>query len=138
MKKLLLLALLAASGANAHLPCPEPHLQVFHQQRQLSLASSPFVPTITLKLAKAASCPEPLTYQFKTADLILVRDKRPLLPTLTVTTSAVDLTAFQHVYQPGDKIYIELHEVTLTSPTGEPTAHRSKVSDALAYTWTLQ
>jgi hypothetical protein len=138
MKKLLLLALLAAPGANAQLTCPGPQLQVFHQQRQVSLTSSPFVSAITLTLAKAASCQEPRTYQFKAADLILVRDKRPLLPTLTVTTSSVDLTAFKQVYRPGDKIYIELHEVTLTSPTGEPTAYPVKGNNSLAYTWTLQ
>jgi hypothetical protein len=138
MKKLLFLVLLTALGANAQPICPGPQLQVLHQQRQVSLASSPFVSAITLTLAKAANCQVPLTYQFKAADLTLVRNKRPILPTLTVTTASADLTAFKQVYRPGDKIYIELHEVTLTSPTGQPTAYPWKANDSLAYTWTLQ
>ncbi|MVN79258.1 hypothetical protein GO988_23240 [Hymenobacter sp. HMF4947] len=138
MKHLLLLALLSGTGASAQPSCPPPQLRVFYQQQPVALTGSPLVSAVTLTLDQAAACQTPLTYEFKTAQLTLVRAKRRLLPPLTVTTSHVDLTAFRQVYHPGDIIYVELHGVTLTAAPGRPLPYPLEANESLAYSWVLQ
>jgi hypothetical protein len=100
--------LAGASGAAAQIGCPGPVLKVLHDQVQVPAAGSALAPSITLQVQPGPKCPSQAHYTFSRADLTLVRDKRPLLPTLRTEQPQVDLRAFMQASQPGDRIFIEI------------------------------
>ncbi|WP_375438246.1 hypothetical protein [uncultured Hymenobacter sp.] len=54
-----------------------------------------------------------------------------------MTTPEVDLTPFQHVYQPGDRIFIELLGVTVTSAQGQPAPYPLEPGQFVGGNWVL-
>ena len=104
---LVLLTLLTAAGsAMAQTNCATPFVQVLRGGDVVTAAGSPLAPSVTLRLQPHAQCPAGQSYQFKDAELTLVRGRRPLLPPLRVNQPEVDLSAWMKEAQPGDRIFV--------------------------------
>lgn len=100
--------LAGASGAAAQTGCPGPVLKVLRDQVEVPAAGSALAPSITLQVQPGPKCPGQAHYTFSYAELTLVRDKRPLLPTLSAKQPQVDLRALVQASQPGDRLFIEI------------------------------
>ncbi|SMB99186.1 hypothetical protein SAMN00120144_0057 [Hymenobacter roseosalivarius DSM 11622] len=138
MKKLLLLvALLSAGWARAQTACPAPKLKAFHNKQEIKTTGSAMVPTMTLALTNDPACATPVSYQIIKAEMTLIRGRRPLLPARTIQGSEVDLTSFAKLSQPGDRLYIEVHDAVATTAGGQPKPYKRVAGQYIAFNWVL-
>ena len=98
--------LLAATSASlAQAPCPPPTLKVLCNNREVLPAGAPIVPRAFLRIVPGPGCAA-VRYEFKEAELTLMRGSRPLLATRTVRKADINMLDFARTYQPGDRLYI--------------------------------
>lgn len=81
-------------------------LKVLRNNQELPTTGSALAPSVMLQVTPDSECPDQISYQFRTAELTLVRRGRPVMPSLRVSQPQVDLRTWLRVYQPGDRIYI--------------------------------
>ncbi|TGD82484.1 hypothetical protein [Hymenobacter wooponensis] len=107
-RTVLAVALIAATGgaATAQTSCPKPVMKVFRNQQEVPATGAALVPQVTLQVSPNPACAEKVSYQFKDAELTLIRGRRPLLPTKRVSQSSVDLSDMMKLAQPGDRVYV--------------------------------
>jgi hypothetical protein len=108
MLRKLLLPLLCGLGTPAARAqdCPPPALKVLLKSGEVSAAGTPWNPLVTLRVSSAAGCAEPVRYRFKDAQVSLIRNGHPVLPTLLVSQPRADLSDFTRYCRPGDHLYI--------------------------------
>jgi hypothetical protein len=71
------------------------------------------------------ACGTDQQYQFREAEVTLLRGRRPVLATWLVHTAEVDLTAVAPFAQPGDRIhvFVRYENLYLVEPTGKRRAY---------------
>ena len=142
MKKLsfLIVTLLSSGWAFAQKNCSVPKLQVLQDKQEVNLEGSALPATITLALTDKPGCATDMAYQFTGAELTLVRDKRPLLPTMSVKQSEVDLTEFRKIYQTGDRIFIEIPGRNIAKVSTKDKQEKSPVAEnqGVSANWLLK
>jgi len=114
MKKLVLLMAMLASGswAMGQNKCSDYDLKVYQNGQEVDMKNSPLVSSLSLVLVNDPNCTETVACQFRSAELTLVREKTPVLPAIKTDKPEVDLTEFRKVYQPGDRLVIEVEGST--------------------------
>jgi hypothetical protein len=122
---LYLLGVLAARTVAAQSPCPPPLLNVLLSQHEVPAAGAAFTPHLTVRVRPAPACGTDQRYQFREAEVTLLRGRRPVLATQLVHTAEVDLTAVAPFAQPGDRIYVfvRYENLYLMGPTGKRQAY---------------
>jgi hypothetical protein len=81
-KILVLVALSATLGeAVAQTACP-PIVRVLHDTQEVPATGSALLPRVTLQVTPDAKCPDAAHYQFRGAELTLVRRGCPLMPAM--------------------------------------------------------
>ncbi|WP_143436651.1 hypothetical protein [Hymenobacter crusticola] len=142
MKKLpfVLALLLSSGGAFAQSDCSVPVLKALQNNQEVDVEGSALPASITLVLANKPNCASDVTYQFTGAELTLVRDKRPLLPTMMANSPEVDLTAFRKLYQTGDRLYIEVpgRSIVKVSTAGKKEKLPLAENQGAAINWVLK
>ncbi|UOG76383.1 hypothetical protein MTX78_07225 [Hymenobacter tibetensis] len=117
-KILVLVALSASLGEAVAQPACTPVVRVLHGNLEIPATGSALLPRVTLQVTPDAACPNAVRYQFRSAELTLVRRGRPLLPAIRAHQPQVDFTAWMQVYEPGDRIHIFIpyqHVVMVTA-----------------------
>lgn len=132
--------LLSSGWALAQKNCSVPRLQVLQDKQEVNIEGSALPASITLALTSKPGCAADAAYQFTGAELTLVRDKRPLLPTMTANKSEVDLTEFRKVYQTGDRLYIEVPGRNIARILAKDTQNKLPDSEnqGVAVVWLLE
>jgi hypothetical protein len=141
----LAIALIAAAGAaTAQTGCPKPVLKVFRDQQEVPTSGAALVPQVTLQVSPAPTCGEKVSYQFKDAELTLIRGRRPLLPTKRVSQPAVDLSDIMKLAQPGDRVYVFVpyKNLTVVSANGKQSPYpvpalTPEEKNGIDFNWTL-
>lgn len=115
----------AAEAAVAQTGCSTPIVKVFRDQQEVPSTGAALVPQVTLQVSPASTCGEKVSYQFSDAELTLIRERRPLLPTLRVSQTAVDLSDMMPLAKPGDRVYVFVpyKSLTVVAPDGKRTPY---------------
>jgi hypothetical protein len=122
MRKYAALVLLTTSGAAvAQTNCPPPTLKVLRNNQEVLGTGAALAPRVTLQVSPSPECPDKATYQFKVAELTLMRGQRPLTPTMNVRQPEANLKYFMSVAQPGDRLYVfvSYENLMVVSANGE-------------------
>jgi hypothetical protein len=95
-------------------------VQVLLSQQPVSEAGAAFTPHLTVRVRPAPACGTDQRYQFREAEVTLLRGRRPVLMTKLVHTAQVDLTDLTPFARPGDRIYVfvRYENLYLVGPTG--------------------
>lgn len=120
LKVLLFPLLLLATNASAQTDCEKPVIKLLRDGQEISVAAaSALAPVVTLRVESAAGCPAQ-SYRFRHAEITLVRNGRPVLPTLIVEKPQVSLRDFADFYQAGDhlSVLIAYQNLALVAPGG--------------------
>lgn len=74
-----------------------------------------------MRVRPAPACGTDQRYQFREAEVTLLRGRRPVLTTRLVHTAEIDLTDFTPFAQPGDRIYVfvRYENLYVVGPTGK-------------------
>jgi hypothetical protein len=142
MKKLILLTAMLASGgwAIGQNKCSDYDLKVYQNGQEVDLTRSPLVSSLSLVLVSDPNCTETATCQFRSAELTLVREKTPVLPAIITDKPDVDLTEFRKVYQPGDRLVIEVEGSTdEAKPNADAEQEEAETTSySIVVNWPLQ
>ncbi|GAA3929145.1 hypothetical protein [Hymenobacter algoricola] len=103
---ILILLARAAPATRAQTSCALPVLKVVLKSGEVTAAGAPWNPLVTLRVGSAADCPEPVRYRFKDAQVSLIRNGRPVLPTLLISQPWADLSVFTSSCRPCDHLYV--------------------------------
>ncbi|WP_375436378.1 hypothetical protein [uncultured Hymenobacter sp.] len=118
---ILALALLTLTGeVTAQSECPKPQLRVLREGKPVPLTGSAFASSVTLEVTPDPACSEPVRYRVSSAELTLVRNRRPLLAALVAREPRVDLRPLASLCKPGDRIqvFIPYQNLTIVSADG--------------------
>ena len=103
----LTLAILVTAGAAfAQSGCPPPIVKVLRNNQVVPSTGAAFAPKVTLLVSPSPACTDGVSYQFKEAEVTLMRGRRPLTLTKLVHQPVEDLTWMSMYLQPGDRIYV--------------------------------
>lgn len=100
------LFLASASAATAQTGCASPVVKVLRNGVEIPATGSAMAPIVRLQITSDPECAENISYRVTTAEITLVRNGRPLLPTLLVKQPQADLRGFLRHAQPGDHVYV--------------------------------
>ena len=101
-----LLFLATTSAATAQTSCAAPVVKVLRNGVEIPATGSPMAPGVRLQITPDPACTEKISYRVAAAEVTLMRNGRPLLPTLLVKQPQADLRGFLRHAQPGDRIYV--------------------------------
>ncbi|GGF11446.1 hypothetical protein [Hymenobacter cavernae] len=140
MKKLVLLSamLVCSSWAFGQTKCADYDLKVYQNGQEVDMKNSPLVSSLSLVLVNDPDCAQMAACQFRSAELTLVREKTPVLPAIITDKPDVDLTEFQKVYQPGDRLVIEVEGSTDEAPADPEQEEQETVGYSVVVNWSLQ
>ena len=103
----LTLAILVTAGAAiAQSGRPPPIVKVLRNNKVVPSPGAAFAPKATLLVSPNPACTDGVSYQFKEAEVTLMRGRGPLTPTKLVHRPVEDLTWMNMYRQPGDRIYV--------------------------------
>ena len=139
MKKLVVLLAMLASGnwAFGQTNCADYNLKVYQNGQEIDMKNSPLFPSLNLVLVNDSSCTATAICQLKRAELSLLRGTTLLLPTIKTDKPEVDLTEFKKVYQPGDRLVIEVEGSPMDN-NPEAEQNEDAVSYSVVVNWPLQ
>lgn len=123
---ILLVALVALTGrVMAQRECPKPLLKVLREGKEIPLTGSAFASRVTLQVTPDAACSEAVSYRVSSAELTLVRNRRPLLGALVTREPRVDLRSLASLCKPGDRIqvFIPYQNITIVAADGSQRPH---------------
>ena len=89
---LTLAILVTAGAASAQSGCPLPIVKVLRNNQVVPGTGAAFAPKVTLLVSPSPACTDGVSYQFKEAEVTLMRGRRPLTPTKLVHQPVEDLT----------------------------------------------
>ena len=134
MKQVLLALILFAPAGEvaAQTHCPPPVIKVLRGTQEIPSAGAPFAAKVRLAVFPNPACAEGGTYQFREAEVTLLRGRRPALPTLLVHRGEADLRALTRIVQPGDRIHVFVWYKNLfrVATDGTLRPYRSPLPDA--------
>jgi hypothetical protein len=100
------LGCLTATFATAQTNCSAPMLKVLQNGQEVPATGSPLPASAQMRLVPAPGCPAAGSYRATGAEVTLVHAGRPVLPTMMVSQSRIDLRPFQRIAQPGDHLFV--------------------------------
>jgi hypothetical protein len=109
--------------------------------QEIPATGRPPASIIKLQLTPAAGCPGQV-YRFRNAQITLMRNKRPVLPTLLANQPLVSVKDIISVSQPGDRIYIFIpyKDLAVVSADGKLQPYRqpqTAEAKGISFTWLL-
>jgi len=81
---------------------------------------SAFTPQVMLRVTSPDACPEQVHYRFRNAQVTLVRQGRPVIPSMVVSQATVNLAPWMKICQPGDHIslFISYRDIAIVGADG--------------------